>query len=105
MPRFPKAKKSNFHAKRKVKRPQERPYDKRQWRRLRDIVEARDLGLCQICLEKGKITEAIGRKGSVDHKVAIRDGGALYDPNNLQLLCLKCHAVKSAREGIQRLKD
>lgn len=105
MPKFPKAKRSNFHAKTKKRKSpfdKSRPYDKRQWRRARKIVEARDLGRCQICLEKGIITEASGRKGNVDHKIRLEDGGPMYDPANLQLLCLKCHGIKSAREGIAR---
>ena len=72
---------------------------------MRKLVEARDMGLCQFCLEKGKITEATGLKGNVDHIIAIEDGGAIYDPQNLQLLCLKCHGVKSAREWISRKNE
>jgi 5-methylcytosine-specific restriction endonuclease McrA len=34
-----------------------------------------------------------------DHILAIRDGGAVFDPANHQSLCNSCNAAKSARRG------
>ena len=35
----------------------------------------------------------------VDHRVPVSQGGAVWDPSNLQTLCFSCHARKSAEEG------
>lgn len=37
-----------------------------------------------------------------DHIVPINEGGAMYEPTNLQPLCRKCNAAKTGR---QRWKD
>ncbi|HSX11537.1 MAG TPA: HNH endonuclease signature motif containing protein [Chlamydiales bacterium] len=46
--------------------------------------------LCRKCKERGVITAGT----LVDHIVAIRDGGAEWDEDNLQTLCDRCHQVK-----------
>lgn len=47
---------------------------------------------CAICKEKGI------RKGyDIDHKVALCNGGA-NSPDNLQLVCRKCHIEKSKKD-------
>lgn len=40
----------------------------------------------------------------VDHKVQIIKGGDKLDWNNLQSMCNKCHAAKSARESNESRK-
>lgn len=40
----------------------------------------------------------------VDHKIRILEGGSKTDWNNLQSMCNKCHASKSARESNQTRK-
>jgi len=40
----------------------------------------------------------------VDHKKRILDGGDKLDWNNLQAMCNKCHASKSARESNESRK-
>lgn len=40
----------------------------------------------------------------VDHKVRILDGGDKFDWSNLQAMCNKCHAAKSARESNESRK-
>jgi 5-methylcytosine-specific restriction protein A len=51
--------------------------------------------LCVMCEGKGRLTPA----DCVDHIVPIQQGGSRYDTNNMQALCNRCHASKSAREG------
>lgn len=41
---------------------------------------------------------------TVDHIIAIEDGGSPTDPTNLQSLCLSHHNRKSATEGNKRRK-
>lgn len=56
--------------------------------------------LCYDCFIKGHITPM----HSVDHMIAIEDGGSRTDFNNLRSLCLSCHNTKSAIEGNERRK-
>ena len=64
------------------------------WQQQRKRILSRDKGLCQVCLELGKYRP--GR--DVDHKVAKANGGT-DDDANLQTICPKCHAAKTAEEG------
>lgn len=58
---------------------------------------------CVLCEAEGRVASAT----QVDHVVALRrfDVDAMYDacfdPANVQGLCIKCHAAKSARENAQ----
>ena len=47
------------------------------------------------CVQSGKA----GRL-EVDHRVPLEDGGALYDPGNLQSLCRGCHIDKTSGENL-----
>ncbi|WP_419900634.1 HNH endonuclease [Roseomonas sp. USHLN139] len=52
-------------------------------------------------LRSTPVCEAFGcskRAGHVDHKLAMRKGGAPLDPSNLQALCHSCHSRKTARQ-------
>lgn len=64
------------------------------WQKLRLVVLKRDSGLCQPCLEKGKITVA----NTVDHKTPKAEGGN-DDLENLQTICKRCHTMKTAMES------
>lgn len=70
-----------------------------RWYRLRRMVLARE-PLCRACQAEGRTTAA----SQVDHVRraldVIRERGpaAFYDMENLQALCLPCHASKSAQE-------
>jgi len=64
------------------------------WLRLRKIAMERDLWLCQPCLDAGIATPA----REVDHITPKAKGGT-DDPDNLQAICIPCHAAKTAREG------
>jgi len=65
-----------------------------EWRRLRKVVLARDAFACREC----------GRPASdVDHRVELIDGGAPYEPENLQALCATCHDAKSSESRYRRV--
>lgn len=70
----------------------ERGYDAR-WRKLRKAFLANN-PLCVYCLKEDRTEPAT----QVDHKVAVRIGGAMYDWNNLQALCDTHHSRKTATE-------
>lgn len=59
----------------------------------RDRIKRRDNGLCQHCLNEGRLT--IGTQ--VDHIVPLAFGGSDTDDNK-QLLCDACHKAKSRLE-------
>ena len=64
------------------------------WQRTRAEVMARDKGLCQPCLARGRVTAA----REVDHIVGKALGGT-DDAANLQAICIPCHRTKTARES------
>lgn len=83
-----------------TKTRQQRGYDA-AWEKVRKVVIARDQGLCQMCLEEGRVT--MGR--DVDHKVskaeAARRGWTRAQtdhPDQLWLLCVPCHKSKTEQE-------
>lgn len=51
--------------------------------------------LCAICEASDKVNEA----KVLDHVLAIRQGGAAWSYENLQGLCVPCHAKKSGQEA------
>ena len=65
--------------------------NRRRWRAVRRAVLRRDGFRCVKCGKAGRL--------EVDHRQRIEDGGAEYDPDNLQALCRGCHIAKSAREN------
>lgn len=65
-----------------------------EWRRTR----AAFLQSHPNCVECGKKAEM------VDHRKRILDGGEKHDWNNLQAMCNKCHASKSAKESNESRK-
>lgn len=68
-------------------------YQSRKWRSLRSL-KLQQTPLCEQCGRKGILTPA----QMVDHIVPINKGGAPLDLGNLQSLCNKCHAAKSAKD-------
>lgn len=64
-------------------------YQSKEWKRLRHLIIERDAGLCQRCLNKGKITS-----GSICHHIEeLKDNwGKRLDINNLELVCQSCHS-------------
>ena len=69
-------------------------YTSSRWKRLRAWKLSRD-PICEICQEVPATV--------VDHIIPIKQGGHETDIDNLQSLCVKCHAVKSGKER-RRLK-
>jgi 5-methylcytosine-specific restriction endonuclease McrA len=62
-------------------------YQTMAWRRTRQAVIDRDLGLCQ--MRRPKCTHFATE---ADHIVAVVDGGDFYDPANLRAACRTCNA-------------
>ena len=62
-----------------------------RWQRLRRRIKARDGYRCVSCGAAGRL--------EVDHVQPLHQGGAMYDPTNLQCLCRRCHLNKTAREN------
>lgn len=81
------------------KRPEAKFYHGARWKRLRAWFLRRH-PLCEMCVQAGHITPAT----VVDHIKEIADGGARYDPDNLQALCIACHNIKTADERAKRKK-
>jgi len=67
-----------------------RIYDTARWKRVRARQLARE-PLCRACRALGHTVEA----EHVDHRKAIEDGGAPFDPANLQSLCHTHHSLKT----------
>ena len=71
-------------------------YGSQAWKKLR----------AEVIAERGRACCKCGRVDSrpfVDHVVEIRDGGALLDKSNLQILCGSHHTAKTAAERTRRL--
>ena len=68
-----------------------------RWRRLRRQILARDGWECQSC------SKLLGM-AQVDHIKPVFQGGAAFDPTNLQVLCVSCHAEKT-KIDLGRLPD
>lgn len=70
------------------------PRSTARWRRVRAQKLAHD-PLCEVCLLMGHTTAAT----EVDHKIEMWSRMDLtFTPENLQALCKRCHATKSAEE-------
>lgn len=72
-------------------------YGSARWKKARNQY-ARNNPLCEECGREGKIVPM----ALVDHITEIADGGALLDTNNMQSLCVRCHAKKTAQERRRR---
>lgn len=73
-------------------------YNSSRWKKLRELVKQRDKGLCQPCFKQNRVEIGV----IVDHIVEIKDGGAKWDIDNLELLCRSCHNIKTAKEKEKR---
>lgn len=70
-----------------------RLYDRQRWHRVRARELARD-PVCEGCEEQASM--------HVDHITPLDQGGAPYDPENLQALCIPCHNEKTAADKAGR---
>ncbi len=64
-------------------------YHSTEWKKVRAVV----LNSNPFCVGCGQVAD------TVDHKVAIKDGGSKLDLNNLQSMCRSCHNKKENKEG------
>lgn len=72
-------------------------YGSASWKALRLQVQRECKRTCQGC---GKTDTRI----YVDHIVEMKDGGAPLERSNLQGVCSRCHALKTANEKRKRLE-
>ena len=75
------------------------------WGTLRRHILERDGFSCQSCGAEGRHESRIGGSRyslEVDHIVEIMDGGAEFDPANLQTLCGDCHKAKTKASWASR---
>lgn len=70
-------------------------YQTPEWRALVAAVKAARGSRCEKC-------QAAGVRIFADHVKELKDGGAALDPDNIMLLCGRCHAVKTAAERKRR---
>lgn len=75
-------------------REQRKAYFTARWAKLRKQILARDNHLCQDCLKVGMY-----RTGNqIDHiKPARKNPELFWDPDNLQVLCMRCHTAKTRK--------
>lgn len=69
-------------------------YQSTRWKKIRIVVIRRAFGLCQDCEKRGILVSG----NNVDHILPVSQGGAIWDLDNLQLLCETCHNAKTAKE-------
>lgn len=67
---------------------------------VRRIAQLQSEPLCKHCADLGLVTLA----NQVDHVRPLWSGPGLDIDDNLQSLCVTCHAIKTAREASDRAK-
>ena len=65
--------------------------DRKRWARIRIEVLDRDKWRCVACGRRGRL--------EVDHVLPMSQGGAVFDLENLQVLCRADHLAKTAKEN------
>jgi 5-methylcytosine-specific restriction protein A len=56
---------------------------------------------CEVCLREGRTVPAT----LVHHRVELKDGGARTAEENAEALCVKCHALVTAKNRQQRTRE
>lgn len=84
---------------RQNRQEQEEFYRSYKWKSTREAYFRKAKGLCEVCLEKGMITQG----EIVHHKIEmnsknIQNEQLAFGFDNLQLVCRKCHAEIHERE-------
>lgn len=69
-------------------------YQSKEWRDLVRSIKASRGKWCERC--------GSGHRVIADHIVERRDGGAEFDPANIELLCQACHNAKTAKARAER---
>jgi 5-methylcytosine-specific restriction endonuclease McrA/predicted kinase len=75
------------------KPPTERGYGS-TWVKIRKLAMLRDGAICKVCLAEGRVTQAT----EIDHIIPKSQGGT-DEEDNLQAICKRCHAHKTALES------
>jgi 5-methylcytosine-specific restriction enzyme A len=88
-----RAKKSIYHNENKPF------YNSKVWRNMRSFIYERERGCCQRC---GFFV--FGKLAHVHHVIPIKQDGTLkLEPNNLMLLCPKCHAEEENKDNDKKI--
>lgn len=74
-----------------------RKVNRRKWEAVRRKALDRDGWRCRRCGKAGRL--------EVHHVKALRDGGAVYELQNLETLCRACHFAQNRSEGLQRAAE
>ena len=82
------------YATRRKADPTQRIYPSSYWRQVRAQHLASE-PLCRTCKAEGRLTAA----DTVDHVIPVKDGGSVYDDDNLRSLCASCHSRQHAKDG------
>lgn len=94
-----KHRKDDFRLRTKLKRERDPKsisfYNSPEWRRVR-LAHLKREPFCRECKISGQDTFA----EMVDHILPIQQGGARFDPQNLQSLCNRCHDRKRQKESM-----
>lgn len=78
-------------------------YHTPEYRRWRESVIARAGRRCEAVEDGQRCTKAEPRNRMfADHKIEVKDGGALHDPDNGECLCGAHHSAKTARARAAR---
>jgi 5-methylcytosine-specific restriction enzyme A len=87
---------------RRSKKTADPVYAGSEWRTLITRIIAQRGRRCEKC---GRSSDENGAPIRVfgDHIVELKDGGPLFDPNNVMLLCGSCHTTKSNQERAKRM--
>lgn len=74
------------------------PYNTQRWQRLRRAKLSAE-PLCEVCQQGGRLIPA----NTVDHNVAINDGGDPFPPlDGLTSMCAPCHTRKTSHVEVHR---
>ena len=100
MPTLPRSKRLAWQAERKVQggrlTDNSAFYNSPRWRKLSKAFKSNN-PICAMCEHEATYY--------TDHIKPINEGGEMWDINNLQPLCVKCHAKKSGQEAHTKNKQ
>lgn len=66
------------------------------WEQAVKRIRARDCDICQACVRRND--GHVGTYAAVDHRIPKAEGGT-DDESNLEVICKRCHAEKTAAES------
>ncbi|WP_413380318.1 HNH endonuclease [Alkalihalobacillus sp. 1P02AB] len=93
--------KRRYKRKKNYKHNNKKYYNSSQWDSVRSFVYQREKGLCQRCK---KFVHS--KRAHVHHVVPIKINARLtFEPNNLKLLCPKCHVIEGNEGKADSMPD